>query len=246
MLLLGLATALPLQAFEVPRLTGHVVDTGDMLSPTAERQISEALSRLRDSKNGAHIAVLTVPNLAGTTIEQASIQVTDDWKLGDLQQDNGILLMVSRDDRKIRIEVGQGLEGNLPDAYAKRIIAEAMMPFFRSGDVDQGILVGAFQIAQKTNPEFNVQGIFGGEGQGGSRGAHPRSRGLGSLIPLIFFGLLLVGGRRTRGGLLTGMLLGGMGRSHYGGGGFGGGGFGGGGFGGGGGGFSGGGASGGW
>ncbi|MCH2173010.1 TPM domain-containing protein [Myxococcota bacterium] len=250
-LVLGLVTALPLHAFEVPRLTGHVIDEGNMLSAAAERQISSAIAKLRASSGGAHIAVLTVPSLEGLSIEQASIRVTDQWKLGGAEEDNGILLMISRDDRKIRIEVGQGLEGNLTDAHAKRIIAESMTPLFRSGDIDEGVLLGVFQIAQKTNPELDVRSLFIGDANQGERIRHRRSRSAGSLIPLLFFGLLLFGGRWTRGGLLTGLLLGGIGRRSYvgggfGGGGFGGGGFGGGGFGGGGGGFSGGGASGGW
>ncbi len=240
--------ALPLWAFDVPRLTGPVVDRAGMLSAAAERQISSALQRLHQQPGGAQIAVLSVPDLGDETIEQASIQVVDAWQLGSEAGDKGILVMVAKAERRIRIEVGQGLEGDLPDAYAKRIIDEAMTPLFRSGNVEQGILVGVYQIAQRVYPDLDVAALFQGGQRSDWRTSHRTRRGGVPLIPLLFLGLLLFAGRRRGGGLLTGMLLGSMVGRGYRGGGFGGGGggFGGGGFGGGGGGFSGGGASGGW
>jgi uncharacterized protein len=234
--------ALPLCAFEVPRLTGPVVDRAGMLSAGAERQISSALQRLRQQPGGAQIAVLTVPDLGDETIEQASIQVVDAWQLGSEAGDNGILVMVAEAERRIRIEVGQGLEGDLPDAYAKRIIDEAMTPLFRSGNVEQGILIGVYQIAQRVHPDLDVAPLFQGGQRGDRQTSHRTRRGGASLIPLLFLGLLLFAGRGRGGGLLTGMLLGSMVGRGYSGGRFGGGG----GFGGRGGGFSGGGASGGW
>ncbi len=241
-LLLLAVLALPLCAFEVPRLTGPVVDRAGMLSAGAERQISSALQRLRQQPGGAQIAVLTVPDLGDETIEQASIQVVDAWQLGSEAGDNGILVMVAEAERRIRIEVGQGLEGDLPDAYAKRIIDEAMTPLFRSGNVEQGILIGVYQIAQRVHPDLDVAPLFQGGQRGDRQTSHRTRRGGASLIPLLFLGLLLFAGRGRGGGLLTGMLLGSMVGRGYGGGRFGGGG----GFGGRGGGFSGGGASGGW
>ena len=242
-ILLLAVLALPLCAFDVPRLTGPVVDRAGMLSAAAEGQIANALQRLHQQPDGAQIAVLTVPNLGDETIEQASIQVVDAWQLGSEAGDKGILVMVAKAERRIRIEVGQGLEGDLPDAYAKRIIDEAMTPLFRSGSVEQGILVGVYQIAQRVYPDIDLAPLFQAGPRGNWQASHRTRRGGASLLPLLFLGLLLFGGRRRgRGGsLVTGMLLGSM----LGGGrGFGGGG--GGGFGGGGGGFSGGGASGGW
>jgi uncharacterized protein len=144
--------------------------------------------------------------------------------------------MVAKAERRIRIEVGQGLEGNLPDAHAKRIIDEAMTPLFRSGNVDQGILVGVYQIAQRVHPDLDVVPLFQGSPQRDWQTAHRSGRGIGALLTILFLLLLLFGGRGMGGALLGGS------RGGYGGGGFGGGG----GFSGGGGGFSGGGASGGW
>jgi uncharacterized protein len=238
------ALALLLFGFDVPRLTGPVVDDAGMLSAGVESQISSALQRLRQQPGGVQIAVLTVPDLGDETIEQASIQVVDAWKLGGEDADNGVLLMIAKAERRMRIEVGQGLEGDIPDAYAKRIIDEAMTPLFRSGNVDQGVLVGVYQIAQRAHPDLDLAPLFQGGQRRDWQTSHRKQRGGISLIPMLFLALLLIGGRGRRGSLLTGALLGSMiGR---GGGGFGGGGLGGGGFGGGGGGFSGGGASGGW
>ncbi len=246
-----LAVVFAADRFEVPRLSGPVVDKGGFLAPAARRKITSALVELKRQGGGIEIAVLTVRDLGGLTIEQASIQVADKWKLGSEAKDNGVLLLVSKQERKVRIEVGQGLEGDLPDAHAKRIVDETIVPLFRSGHADQGILLGVFQIAQRTNPDLNLQRIFGPGSRRWQR-APRRSRGFGGLIPVLFILFLLFSGRRRGRGaglLLTGLLLGGMGGRRYGGGGFGGGfgggGFGGGGFGGGGG-FSGGGASGGW
>ena len=236
LLALVAGVALPLWAFDVPRLTGPVVDRAGMLSSAAEQQIADALRRLQQQPGGMQIAVLTVPDLGGETIEQASIQVAEAWQLGNEATDKGVLLMVAKAERRIRIEVGQGLEGDLPDAHAKRIIDEAMTPLFRSGNVDQGILVGVYQIAQRVHPDLDVAPLFQGSPQRDWQTAHRSGRGIGALLTILFLLLLLFGGRGMGGGLLGGS------RGGYGGGGFGGGG----GFSGGGGGFSGGGASGGW
>lgn len=234
--------------FEVPKLSGPVVDGAGMLSSGAESRLDSALRALK-KQGGTQLVVLTVPSLEGLSIEQASIQVTDRWKLGSERGDDGVLLMIARDERRIRIEVGQGREGDLTDAHSKRIIEEAMTPLFRAGEVDAGVMVGVFQIAKRTNPDVNLASIL--EGSASSR-RHRRSRGRTSPMSAFMFLLIsgVVGmtrmgrfgysGRYRRGGAY---MLGGaaFGASR----GFGGGGFGGG-FGGGGGGFSGGGASGGW
>lgn len=225
-------------AFEVPKLTGPVVDRAGLLSPATAQQISAALHKIRDAKDGAHIAVLTLPDLDGLTIEEVGIQVAEQWKLGSADKDNGVILLVSKEERKIRIEVGQGLEGELPDAYASRIIAESMTPLFASGNIDEGILVGVFQIAAKTNPQLDVQALFGDSARNWQRSqSQSEGQGIPALIPIIVILLLLFGGRSTRSALFAAILLGGMGgrgggsgRSFRGGGG----------------GFSGGGASGGW
>lgn len=219
---------------EVPRLTSPVVDKAGLLSPKVKRALAQSLVQVK-RQTGNEIAILTIKSLKDETIEGYSIKVTDQWKLGDKEKDNGVLFLIALDDKKMRIEVGQGLEGMIPDVVAGRIINEVKR-YFRKGDFQSGIILGTSQIAEKSGAKLS----------NAPRVRNRRSgRGISSLL---FFGFMLLamifgrGGRGGGGGLLAGMLLGsalGGGRSS---GGFGGssGGFGGGG------GFSGGGASGGW
>jgi uncharacterized protein len=228
------------EGFTVPSLRSAVTDQAGMLSPATRSHLENTLQTFRD-QGGAQIAVLTVPSLFGLSIEQASIQIVDQWKLGGRESDDGVLLLIAKQERKIRIEVGQGLEGVLPDAYAKRIIDEGISPLFREGDIEGGVLVGVYQIAQRTNPEINLRSLL----EGRKVVQRKRKEGRPWISLLIFFCMIAPfnlmnmgvfgGSRRMRG--RGGYYWGG-----HGGGGFGGGG----GFSGGGGGFSGGGASGGW
>lgn len=231
--------------FQVPALSSPVVDDGSFLSPGMKNQLTQALVQLK-TMTGTEVAVLTVPDLGGSTIEQRSIQVVDAWKLGVKGKDNGVLLFFSRKERKVRIEVGRGFEGDLTDAYSSRIIDQTILPLMKKGDADQAILMGVVQVVRKIHPNLDMQKLFGAT----AAPVHQQSKGGGllSLLPLIFILLFAMGGRGRRGGggLIAGLLLGSMmgGGRGYGGGG--GGGFSGGGGFGGGGGFSGGGASGGW
>ena len=226
--------------FVVPALTGAVVDDASVLTASSRSSLEAALREVR-AKGGPQINVLTVQNLDGLTIEQASIQVTDKWKLGGAKADDGVLFLISMGDRRMRIEVGQGLEGVLTDADSKRIIEDRVIPYFRAGRPGDGIVVGVSSILQKTSPDL-VKAL----GENPRLSKKSRSRDQGIPIPLFIFILivfLLLGRGGRRGGLigaLAGATLGGSSR----GGGWSGGG--GGGWSGGGGGFSGGGASGGW
>lgn len=226
--------------FEVPALRSAVTDRAGILSPVTRRALESALRQL-EGAGGTQLAVLTLPDLAGLTIEQASIRVADAWKLGSEQADDGVLLLVARDERKVRIEVGQGLEGTLTDARSKRIIDEGITPLFRQGDMDGGVTLGVYQIALVTNPDVDLRPQLEGQVHGPS----PRSSSARSPWQSLFGLFLLAFIFSGRMGLLPFLFMGGMGGHRYGGGmgGFGGGG---GGFSGGGGGFSGGGASGGW
>lgn len=224
--------------FTVPALTGAVVDQAQILSPQAEEAIGTVTRQLWE-KRGTQLQVLTVSSLEGLPIEEASIKVTDKWKLGDAKTDRGILLLIAPNEHQMRIEVGQGLEGELPDVTAQRIIREEITPHFKAGDYDSGVMAGVGAILRYSDPDFKAQP---------RQQVHRRKSGIGSLLFFLFLLLLmsLGGGRRRRSGL-GGFLLG------YGlGGGFGGrgggswGGGGGGGWSGGGGGFSGGGSSGSW
>ena len=147
-------------AFEVPALTGPVVDQAGALSREEAAQISERLHAYRQ-QGGPQIQVLIVPTLQGEAIEQVSIQTFDKWKLGDEKKDNGVLFLVALNDRKLRIEVGQGLEGNIPDIIAKRIVSEITRPIFKSQNYFVGIFLTTEAINQAaTTPDDQVFDVY--------------------------------------------------------------------------------------
>jgi len=254
----------------VPPLRAHVTDLTNTLDTAQKQQLETRLAQF-EAKKGAQIAVLLIPTTQPEAIEQYSIRVVDAWKLGRKGIDDGVLLLIAKDDRTLRIEVGYGLEGVLPDASAKRIIAETIAPHFKRGNYYAGIATGIEQLLA----------VIEGESLPPPRERSAISGSVKNLESLLFIAFMLamgVGGvlRKFFGrlpaaiiiGFVTAMLawlivapiliagvvgviafmftLVGGGRGFIGGGGFGQGGFGGGGFGGGGGGFGGGGASGRW
>ena len=239
-------TAVPSLA-QVPANDGWVTDLAGMLS----REQEQGLELLMESyKQGSthEIALLTVPDLGGRTIERYALEVARDWGIGGEDTHNGALLVVAKAERKLRIEVGRGLEGDLPDAICGRIVRDVITPAFRSGDIPGGIRQGIVAMHSAIGGDY-------GPIERTARGRR-HAGGLGSLFMLGFLIFVIVAGRRGRGGMgggsvLPWLLMGSMmsrGRhSSWSGGGLGGFGGGGGfsGFGGGGG-FSGGGASGGW
>jgi uncharacterized protein len=129
----------------VPPLTGRVVDLTGTLS---SEQIAAQTQRLKDleKRKGSQVAVLIVPTTEPETIEQYSIRVAEAWKIGRRKIDDGALLVVAKNDHKLRIEVGYGLEGALTDVTARRIIDEVIVPQFRRGDFDGGITAGISRI----------------------------------------------------------------------------------------------------
>jgi uncharacterized protein len=150
-LLLGWASA-AFADVAVPPLSGRVVDQTRTLS---SGDISALTQTLRDfeTRKGSQVAVLIVPTTAPETIEQFSIRVAEAWKVGRKKVDDGAILIVAKDDRKLRIEVGYGLEGALNDVTAKRIIDEVITPKFRSGDFAGGISAGVDRIIRVIDGE---------------------------------------------------------------------------------------------
>jgi uncharacterized protein len=150
---IGLVHAdVPQDEVKVPPLVQRVTD----LTSTLDVQQVQALeSRLAafEAKKGAQLAVLIVPTTKPETIEQYGIRVVDKWKLGRKGVDDGALLLIAKDDRTLRIEVGYGLEGALPDATANRIIDEIIVPRFRSGDFYTGIQSGLGAMMQVIDGE---------------------------------------------------------------------------------------------
>jgi uncharacterized protein len=129
----------------VPPLTGRVVDQTGTLSTSDVASLTQKLKDL-ETRKGSQVAVLIVPTTQPETIEQFSIRVAEAWKIGRKKIDDGALLVVAKNDRKLRIEVGYGLEGSLTDVTANRIINEIIVPKFRSGDFAGGISAGVDRI----------------------------------------------------------------------------------------------------
>ena len=128
-------------ALDVPLLSGRVVDTAELLSPAARNSISVTL-KAHEDKTGNQLVVLTLPSLDGESIEPYAVRVFETWKLGKKGQDNGALLLIVPKEKKLRIEVGYGLEGPLPDAITSRIIRNVIAPRFKAGQFDQGVADG--------------------------------------------------------------------------------------------------------
>jgi len=255
----------------IPPLSARVTDVTGTLTSDQKANLEKSLAAF-ETKKGAQIAVLIVGSTAPEAIEQYSLRVVEQWKLGRKKVDDGALLIVAKDDKSMRIEVGYGLEGALNDAVSKRIISNIITPLFKRGDFYGGITAGTNSMMTVVNGEQLPEP---------ARGAGIYGTDWARFLPVIFIVVLAVGGflrsvlGRLPGAIVTGgvaaalawamigaisisamagilalavTLLGrgmrGMGLGYYGG--LGGGGSGGGGFGGGGGGFGGGGASGRW
>ena len=126
---------------DIPYLTGRVNDNARILSEATRNSLSEKLKE-HEIRTTNQVVILTVPSLEGESIEDYAYKVFNEWKLGQKDKDNGILIVVVPDERRMRIEVGYGLEGTLPDILAGRIIQNIMAPRFRDGDFDTGITEG--------------------------------------------------------------------------------------------------------
>ncbi len=241
----------------VPPLQARVTDTIGMLT-SEQRATLENVLKEQEERTGNQIAVLLLGSTAPESIEQFSIRVADAWKLGRKGVDDGVILLVARDNtpalRRLRIETGRGVQGSLTDAQSRRILDEVIAPHFRQNDFYGGLSAGVSAIAALVNKE-NLPAPAPRAQQAGE------DEGIGSWLPFLLFALFFIVPMLTRGGRRrsrlggndwgrnAGIILGSgigssIGRGGFGGGGFGGGG--GGGFSGGGGGFDGGGASGNW
>jgi uncharacterized protein len=139
-------------ALEVPPLRGRINDYAGMIQPDKARELEGRLADF-ERDTGHQIAVLTIPSLAGDALEDFSIRVAEAWKIGQKGFDNGAILLIARDEHKLRIEVGYGLEGVLPDAIANRIINEVIVPRFRQNNYSGGIEAGVNAILQVTKGE---------------------------------------------------------------------------------------------
>jgi len=143
----------PLAALEVPPLGRRVNDTAQMLSAQTRADLETLLTGF-EATDSTQIVVLTIPSLEGEVLEEYSLRVVEAWKIGQKGFDNGALLLIARDERKLRIEVGYGLEGSLTDLVAGRIIGGVIVPRFKEGNYDQGIRDGVTAMVAAVKGEF--------------------------------------------------------------------------------------------
>lgn len=136
----------------IPPLQARVTDLTGTLNASQQAQLEQALSDL-ETRKGSQIAVLIVPGTKPESVEQYGLRVAEQWKLGRKGTDDGALLLVAKEDRALRIEVGYGLEGVIPDAVAKRVISEIIVPYFKQGDYFGGIHAGVSRLIRLVDGE---------------------------------------------------------------------------------------------
>jgi len=206
-LLLWAGTLPAQQLAAVPALTARVTDETGTLSAAQQSSLDIRLADL-ETRKGSQIAVLIVPTVRPESIEQFSLRVAESWKLGRKGVDDGILLLVAKDDREVRLEVGYGLEGAIPDATANRVIDEFILARFRAGDYAGGVSAGVDRLI----------GLVDGEPlpEPSPEPARGPAAGLENILPIIFIVSLVVGNvlRRALGQLpgaaATGAVAGGV------------------------------------
>ena len=183
--------------------TGYINDRAGMLDAATVERLETYLSDF-DKTDSTQISVLTVPTLDGQSLEEFSLAVATSWGLGQKGKDNGALLVIARDERRIRIEVGYGLEGRLTDLTAGRIISRTMAPAFSQGDFDLGVTRGVEAMVAAVKGEYQA----GGGSNAGQTGDY------GPMMIFLLFGLLMVGrifsGHKPLAALAGGGLAGGL------------------------------------
>jgi uncharacterized protein len=189
----------------VPPLTARVIDRTGTLSAADVAALDGRLADL-ERRKGSQLAILLIPTTAPEALEPFAIRVAERWKLGRKGVDDGILLLVAKDDRAVRIEVGYGLEGAIPDALANRVIDEYIRPRFREGDYSGGIRAGVERLI----------GLVDGEPLPEPAERPSPDAGFGNLLPVVFILSVILGNvlRRALGQLpgaaATGVVAGGV------------------------------------
>jgi uncharacterized protein len=187
-------------AIAVPALKGRINDYAGMLSPQASAKIEAELKSLEQT-DSTQIVILTVPSLDGEPMESFSMRVAEAWKIGMKSTDNGAILVIAKNDRKMRIEVGYGLEGRLTDLVSGQIIRNVIVPEFKTGNFDAGIINGVQAMISAVKGEYKAPA-----------GRRQTSRGNNSaaLFPVLFIAFIALGqvGRTNRiFGALAGAVL---------------------------------------
>ncbi|HXF77717.1 MAG TPA: TPM domain-containing protein, partial [Usitatibacter sp.] len=191
--LLAAATLAWPQEVPVPKLTGHVVDLTSTLGAPQRAGLDAKLVAF-EQEHGSQVVVLLVPTIGSEAIEEFAGRVTDEWKLGRKGVDDGVLFVVAKDDHKMRIQTGRGVQGTLTDALSKRIVADLVAPHFRGGDFSGGIEAGTDAI---------IKAIEGEKLPLPAHAAQPRSASHGSNslpeLALLAFFLIPILGTALRG-----------------------------------------------
>lgn len=188
------------QALEVPALKGRINDRAAMLSPATAQALERKLAAFeRETTN--QVVLLTIPSLEDETIEGYAIKVAEAWKIGQKDKGNGVILLLAKKERKVRIEVGTGLQGVLPDITAAQIIRGAMFPQLKAGNFDAGITAGLDGIIGATKGEFKATPA---DRKAAKKG---KGSGYGLFIVLVVVGIVIVaavGSSSRVGGTLAG------------------------------------------
>lgn len=205
----GMAISQPALAelLPVPALKARVTDLTQTLTPTERDALDAKLAAFEENK-GSQIAVLLVPTTQPEDIAQYSIRVVEQWKIGREKSDDGVLVLVAKNDRKLRIEVGRGLEGAIPDLYAKRIVSDVIGPKFKRGDFAGGLDAGVDSLI----------GLVDGEALPAPVNSAASGIDIGNILPILLFGGLITGlilrsifgtflGSAFNGGLIGGVII---------------------------------------
>lgn len=155
-ILTALILSAPACALDVPERPGsRVHDTASLLSASGRAKLEQVLSNF-EKETSNQVAVAIFPSLEGQALEDFSMRLAEKWKIGTKKNDNGVILLIFKEDRAVRIEVGYGLEGALPDALAKRIIQNEIVPAFKKGDFDGGVSNAVNAIILATRGEYDA------------------------------------------------------------------------------------------
>lgn len=199
LLILSVCLGLPALALEPPALKGRINDYAGMLSPTVAAALEQKLAAF-ERETTTQVVLLTVPSLEGDVIENLAIRVADAWKIGQKGKGNGVILILAQKERKIRIEVGTGLQGVLPDITAGQIIRNVMAPALKAGDNDTGISAGLAAIMDATKGEFKAT-------PADKKAKKKKSSGYELFVVLLLLGTVVVaavGSSSRTGGILAG------------------------------------------
>jgi uncharacterized protein len=191
-------TMLPCPAYAqttFPEPQGYVSDFAGILSAGSIQRLQQAITYIQQ-KTGAEVAVVTIESIDPYTIEEYAVRLFENWKIGEKGKDNGALILIALKERKIRIEVGYGLEGAITDGQAGEIIRESITPAFKKGDFDSGLVEGTGDVLRLIAKEYNVE-LPGelGIAPGGKPQTAPKGIKIFSFLLFLFFIFLVLRGR---------------------------------------------------